>query len=312
MGTGEVFAELNYTHNMQAPQYHNKAALMRWATYASVAVALILISSKLTVWLFSDSVSILATLIDSSLDLLASLFNLFAVQQALQPADREHRFGHGKAEPLAGLAQAMFITGSALMLLYQAVRRLMHPQPLEQGITAGLGVMLLSIVLTLGLISFQRYVVKRTGSTAIAADALHYRTDLLVNLSVIVALLLSLYGIVRADAIFALFIAIYVLVSAWRIIRRAVDLLMDHELDDETRAQILDIIHAQPEVMDVVRLRTRSSGTTVFIECELGFPATLTLAGFDRVSQKLKQQLQTRFDDVDVLIYPLPAPQPPV
>lgn len=279
---------------------------MRWATYASVSVALILIISKLAVWLVSDSVSILATLIDSSLDLLASAFNLFAIRQALQPPDHEHRFGHGKAEPLAGLAQGMFITGSALMLLFQAVGRLLHPQPLEQGIGAGLGVMLLSIVLTLGLVSYQRYVVKQTGSTAIAADALHYRTDLLVNLSVIVALLLSLYGIARADAVFALFIAVYILFSAWTIIRRAVDLLMDRELDDSQRAEILDIIHSQTEVIKVIRLRTRSSGTTVFIQCELTLPATLTLAEFAQVNQRLRQQLKRRFDDVDVLIYPLP------
>lgn len=291
---------------MQAPQYQHKAALMRRATYASVAVALILITSKLAVWLASDSVSILATLIDSSLDLLASLFNLFAVRQALQPADREHRFGHGKAEPLAGLAQAMFICGSALMLLYQAIGRLIHPQPLEQGLGAGIGVMVLSILLTLLLVSYQRHVVKHTGSTAIAADALHYRTDLLVNFSVIVALVLSLYGVMRADAIFALLIAVYILFSAWSIIRRAVDLLMDHELDEDKRREILQIIGAHPDVIEVTRLRTRSSGTTVFIQCELTLPGALTLNAVSRVNEELTRQLQARFEDVDVLIYPQP------
>lgn len=291
---------------MQAPQYQDKAALMRRATYASVAVALFLIITKLAVWLVSDSVSILATLIDSSLDLLASLFNLFAVRQALQPADHEHRFGHGKAEPLAGLAQAMFISGSALMLLYQAVGRLIHPQPLEQGLGAGIGVMVLSILLTLFLVSYQRHVVKHTGSTAIAADALHYRTDLLVNLSVIVALVLSIYDVVRADAIFALLIAVYILFSAWSIIRRAIDSLMDHELDDDKRREILQIIGAHPEVIDVTHLRTRSSGTTVFIQCELTLPGGLTLNAVNRVNEELTRQLQARFEDVDVLIYPQP------
>lgn len=169
------------------------ARLMRQATYASIGVALLLIIAKLIAWGVSDSLSLLATLIDSMLDALASFVNLLAVRHALSPADREHRFGHGKAEALAGLGQAAFIAGSAAFLLLEAARRFVNPVPLESyGI--GIAVMVFSIAATLLLLAFQRHVIRKTGSVAISADSLHYRTDLLVNGSVIAALLLASLG----------------------------------------------------------------------------------------------------------------------
>ena len=171
--------------------------LMRQATYASVAVALVLIVAKLFAWGVSDSVSLLATLIDSVLDALASLINLLAVRHALSPADREHRFGHGKAEALAGLGQAAFIAGSAGFLLLESARRFANPVPLD-AYGLGVAVMVFSMAATLGLLWFQRRVIRQTGSTAISADALHYRTDLLVNGSVILALWLLLFNRLKA------------------------------------------------------------------------------------------------------------------
>lgn len=183
------------------------ARLIRSATYASVGVAGILIAAKFVAWQATGSVSLLSTLLDSLLDACASLINLYAVRQALQPADAEHRFGHGKAEALSGLAQSAFIGGSGLFLIIEAVDRLITPQPISQGM-AGISVMGLSILLTLLLVGFQTYVVRRTGSVAISADSLHYRADLLVNVGVIIAIVIGVYwNQPLADPLIALAIA---------------------------------------------------------------------------------------------------------
>src|SRR5690348_14006769 len=157
------------------------------ATYASLAVAAVLIAAKLVVWIGTGSVALLSSLVDSFVDAAASLVNFFAVRQAIVPADREHRFGHGKAEPLAALGQSAFLVGSAVLLMFEAVRRLVSPAPVEDA-AAGIAVMLFSIVVTVGLVAYQRHVVKRTGSLAIGADELHYRSDLALNLGVIATL----------------------------------------------------------------------------------------------------------------------------
>src|SRR5437762_5888481 len=150
------------------------------ATYASLGVALLLIAAKLVVWISTGSVALLSSLVDSMVDAAASLVTFFAVRHATVPADREHRFGHGKAEPLAALGQSAFLVGSAVLLMFEAVRRLVSPAPIEDP-AAGIAVMVFSIVVTIGLVSYQRHVVRRTGSLAIGADELHYRGDLLLN-----------------------------------------------------------------------------------------------------------------------------------
>ena len=288
---------------MGKPQHNDKAGLMRLATYASVATALFLLLAKLLAWFVSDSVSMLATLVDSGLDLLASLVNLLAVHHALQPADREHRFGHGKAESLAGLGQAMFIAGSAIVLLLQGLSRLINPQPLEKGLELGVGVMLLSIVATLALVSFQRYVIKRSASTAIKADALHYKTDLLVNVSVIVTLVLAYYGWVYMDPLFAIGIALFILYSAWQIVREAIDLLMDHELPDEDRQKIRNLIINHPQAIGFHDLRTRRSGNTVFVQLHLELDETLSLRAAHAIADQLEHEVAALFDEAEVIIH---------
>lgn len=278
------------------------AKLMRWATYASVSVALVLIACKLGAWSVSGSVSLLATLVDSVLDALASLVNLFAVRHALSPADDEHRFGHGKAEALAGLGQAVFISGSAIFLLIESGRRLLHPEPLG---AAGLGmaVMLLSIALTLGLLAFQRHVIRRTNSMAIKADELHYRTDLLVNASVLVALGLSVWGWVGFDALFAIGIALYILHSAWAICRQAFDHLMDRELPDEARESIAGLVVAHPEVRGMHDLRSRESGTAVFIQLHLELDDELSLLRAHEISEEVEASLLAAYPGAEVIIH---------
>ena len=278
------------------------ARLMRRATYASTSVAVLLIVAKALAWNLSDSVSMLATLIDSSLDALASLVNLLAVRHALTPADREHRFGHGKAEALAGLAQATFITGSALFLLVESARRVVDPvAPQAHGL--GIGVMVFSIVATLLLLAYQRHVIRQTGSTAISADALHYRTDLLVNASVILALWLSLQGWPGFDALFAIGIALYSLYSAWEIVKQAFDHLMDRELPDDERDRIRQIAVAHPQVRGMHDLRSRRSGTSTFIQLHLELDDELSLLQAHRISDEVEERLGEVYPGAEIIIH---------
>lgn len=279
------------------------ARLMRLATYASVSTAVLLVTAKLAAWIATDSVAMLSALIDSALDVLASLVNLLAVRQALQPADQEHRFGHGKAEALAGLGQAAFITGSAVFLLFQAARRLARPEAIENS-GLGIAVMVLAIVATLALVTFQRYVVRQTGSVAIAADSLHYGSDLLLNASVIAALILSAsFGWRSADPIFAIGIAAVVLFSAWRILRMAFDTLMDREFSDDLRERIRSIVLSHPEVRDMHDLRTRKSGTNSFIQLHLDLDVDISLLRAHEIADAVEAKIKEAFPEADVMIH---------
>ena len=282
--------------------------LMRLATYASVAVALALILVKLVAWVLSDSVSLLATLIESLLDAAASLVNLFAVRHALTPADREHRFGHGKAEPLAALGQAAFITGSAIFLLFEAGNRLYAPRPLVY-VDLAIGVSIFAIVLTFVLTRFQAYVVRKTGSIAIQADSLHYLGDLLVNGAVIVAMLLvSQLGWTLADPLFGLAIAVYILWNAWLIARGSLDMLMDREMGAEERERIKAIVRGHPEVLDLHDLRTRLSGPQAFIQLHLEMDGEMRLQTAHDVADAVEAEICAAFPNAEVIIHQDPYP----
>ena len=281
------------------------AKLLRLATYASISVALILIVAKLIAWGLSDSVSLLATLIDSVLDALASLINLIAVRHALTPADKEHRFGHGKAEALAGLSQSMFIAGSAGFLLLEAGRRLISPIAVES-VGISMLVMVFSIVATLLLLSFQAHVIRKTNSTAIRADALHYRTDLLVNASVILALWLSVKGWAGFDALFACAIAIYILYSAWEIITVSYDHLMDRELPDEQREEIERLVLQHKSARGLHDLRSRHSGTVTFIQLHLELDDDLSLLEAHKISDEVELCLLEAFPGSEIIIHIYP------
>ncbi|MBL8658312.1 MAG: cation diffusion facilitator family transporter [Rhodospirillales bacterium] len=277
--------------------------LKRWATTAAVAVAALLIAGKTGAYLATGAVSLLSSLIDSLLDLLASLVNFVAIRQAAVPADREHRFGHGKAEPLAGLAQAAFVAGSSVLLLFEAGSRLLRPTPIGSS-AIGIAVMVVSIFLTLGLVLYQRYVVRKTDSVAIGADALHYRSDLMMNLSVIAALVLSAnFGITLADPVFGIAIALYILVSAWSIFSSSLSLLMDHELDEDDRAKIKAIASAHPAVISLHDLRTRSSGTQTFIQFHLELNGGLTLLEAHAIADEVMEDVERAFPSAEVLIH---------
>ncbi len=295
-GSG-VEAQSDTATNEGANRLKNRAAL------ASVSVAALLIAAKAAAWLATGSVSMLSTLVDSMLDLVASLLNLLAIRQAAVPPDREHRFGHGKAEPLAGLGQAAFIGGSGVFLLFEAGRRLMTPVPIENG-SVGLIVMLFSIALTLGLVTYQKWVIRRTGSIAIGADSLHYTSDLLVNLGVIAALILgSQFGWTRADPLIALGVSLFILISAWQVISGSLNLLMDRELPETDRQRIAAIVGEHDGVRSMHDLRTRSSGTQTFIQLHLELDPELSLAEAHRISDEVMARIEEAFPDAEVLIH---------
>ncbi|ABA59317.1 cation diffusion facilitator family transporter [Nitrosococcus oceani] len=279
------------------------ARITQRATYAAVSVAVILVVIKLGAYLVTGSVAMLSALIDSALDVAASLINVFAVRTALTPADREHRFGHGKAEPLAGLGQAAFITGSALFLAVESIRLLWVPQPVENG-ALGIGVMGVSTMLTLALVYYQRGVIRKTGSLAISADSLHYTGDVLVNLGVIAAIGLStLGGWTLADPLFALGIAAYILWTAWQIIFRSLDQLMDRELPEEKRAQITQLALSHPEVLDFHDLRTRAAGQNIFIQFHLGVDGQLSLYRAHRIGKEVEAKVLNIFPQAEIIIH---------
>lgn len=285
------------------PLHGESERLMRRAATASVGVALTLILAKGVAWWMTDSVAMLSTLADSFLDALASLVTLFAVRQAVQPADREHRFGHGKAEALAGLGQAAFITGSGILLLFESGKRFFEPRALSNE-WVGVAVMGFSIVVTLGLVMYQRHVVRRTNSLAIGGDSLHYQGDLLINLSVAVSLgVNALWGWPYLDPIFAIGIVAYLLWNAAQIAQGALNDLMDRELPEEEREKIKDIVMTHPEVRSMHDLRSRRSGLDMFIQLHLELDPAIRLSEAHEISDQVEAEIVAAFPGAEVIIH---------
>jgi ferrous-iron efflux pump FieF len=277
--------------------------LKRQATYAAVGVAGFLIVIKLLAYAWTGSVSLLASLIDSGLDLLASGLNLLAVRHALEPADKEHRFGHGKAEAIAGLGQAAFIGGSGFFLVFESITRMIRPEPVSYG-WVGIAVMLISLAATIALVTFQRRVLEQTRSVAIAADSFHYVTDIASNLSVLAALILVVWGgYAFADPLVGLGIALFILWGAYKIFRGAYDELMDREMSDAERDQIKGIAAAVPGVLSIHDLRTRRSGQNTFIQLHLDLPPDMTLRQAHVISDAVEMRIAQAFPGAEVLIH---------
>ncbi|AVB22119.1 MULTISPECIES: cation diffusion facilitator family transporter [Pseudomonas syringae group] len=276
--------------------------LLRLATRASLAVAVTLILAKGVAWWLSGSVSLLAGLTDSLLDGAASFLNLLAVHYALRPADDDHRYGHGKAEALSGMAQALFITVSGVLIAVQAVERIQNPEPLGAPLL-GMVVMVISIALTLALLSLQYRVIKATGSAAIRADSLHYRSDLLLNASILVALTLAYFGWQQLDAYFGLGIALYILWSALQIARETVSVLMDEELPADVSTRMLELARSVPGVLGAHDLRTRISGNHWFVQLHLELPGTLTLSVAHALCDQAADAIHQQFPKAEVLVH---------
>ena len=284
----------------------DNAKLLKRASYASVITVAILIVVKLAAWLATGSVGILASLVDSLMDIAASAVNLLAIRYSLTPADSEHRFGHGKAEPLAGLAQAGFICGSALFLVFHSVDRLRNPTALEN-IDIGLAVMLFATLMTGALIIYQRYVIQQTQSNIIKADSLHFTADILTNISIMIALLLSGFGMVWIDGAIAIVVAVYIFYSAVGIGYSSFQQLMDHELPDEMKADIVAIALKNPNVSGVHDLRTRQSGQAKFIQLHLEMDGELPLIKSHAIADNVEDAICKHFPDAEVIVHQDPA-----
>ncbi|MCP4270607.1 MAG: cation diffusion facilitator family transporter [Gammaproteobacteria bacterium] len=276
--------------------------LLQLASRASVATAAFLLVMKLLAYWLTGSVSIMASLLDSLLDVVASVINLLAIRIALMPADKEHPFGHGKAEALAGLGQATFIAGSAVFLIFQAISRLQHPEQIV-ALDIGLVVMLISIIITGFLIAFQRHVIRQTNSVAIRADSMHYMTDLLTNSMIIVALIFVWWGWDWMDGTMAIVMGIYILYSAWQIIWESIHLLLDRELSEEIQQTIRECVLADKDVDAIHELKTRESGHTQFIQLHIEMDGNISLFEAHTISDRVMDLLQNKFPAADILIH---------
>jgi ferrous-iron efflux pump FieF len=286
-----------------------RARLTARAAFASIAMAVTLIALKSYAALQTSSMAMLGSLADSGLDLVASLIVLLGVRVAAQPADYDHRFGHGKAEALAALVQVILITLSAIFIGFRAVQRLLSGAQTADA-ELGIGVSVVAMVLTVGLITYQRHVVKRTGSLAIGTDRLHYSSDLMLNGSVIVALALDQFaGLTGADAVFGLLIALWLAFGAWRASSHALDQLMDREWPDDRREQFLAAAKEYPELAGLHDFRTRSSGTHFFAQFHVWVPADWTVQEAHDRLDRIEEELQKRFPDTEILIHVDPEGQ---
>ncbi|HEY2070613.1 MAG TPA: cation diffusion facilitator family transporter [Rhizomicrobium sp.] len=283
------------------------ASLMKRAAYASLGISVGLVAIKAFAYLLTSSVAVLASLADSSLDLFTSTLNLIAIHSALTPADDEHRFGHGKAEPLAGLAQFAFIVASAGFITVQAIGRFIRPEPVEHGTTA-LIIMVISLIGAFAIVAYQRYVVSKTGSIAIGADKIHYTGDMVTVGGVILAIVLATrFGWQLADPIIALFVAAALVWAALSVFRPAYDQLMDRELADDDRARIERIVRAHAEVTGLHELRTRAAGLHTFIQLHIELPPDMSLIRATKVSAEVEESLCAAFPNAEVIIHQDPA-----
>jgi ferrous-iron efflux pump FieF len=288
---------------MSGANHGERSSLTSRAALASIAMAIFLIGLKIWAALQTSSMAMLGSLADSILDLVASLVVLLGVRVAALPADRDHRFGHGKAEALAALVQVIIITISALFIGVRSVQRILGGAETSDA-ELGIAVSVVAIVFTFALVIYQRHVVRKTGSVAIATDRLHYASDLMLNASVIVALVLDQYGgVVGADAVFGLLIALWLAWGAWKSSSHALDQLMDREWPDEQRERFLDAAKAYPELAGLHDLRTRASGTHNFVQFHVWVPAEWTVKeAHDRID-RVEEALQEQFPATEILIH---------
>lgn len=284
----------------------NTAALTRSAAWASIVTAVFLVAIKLWASWRTGSTAMLGSLADTALDLVASVATLVGVWVAAQPADENHRFGHGKAEALAAIFQVMLITLSAGGIALRAITHLVEGREAASA-EAGIAVSLVAIVATLALLAWQRHVIARTRSIAIRTDHLHYQSDVYLNLSVIAALVLDQYlGFGAADPLFGLGIAAWLAWGAWRAGGEALDHLMDKEWPDERREEFLAVLARHPDIRGVHDLRTRTSGAHEFVQFHMAVDPHLTIVEVHALMDEVEARIAREFPGVEVLIHPDP------
>jgi ferrous-iron efflux pump FieF len=280
--------------------------LVRLAAISATVTALILVIIKLYAWFATDASAMLASATDSMLDLFASMMNVIILRFALAPADQEHKFGHGKAESLAGLVQAAFVLGSAFLLMINGVERVITPKAIVQT-EVGVWVSVIAIFFTLALVFIQKYVIAKTQSLAISADSLHYQSDLMLNLGVLAALLLSQDYWPRADGVFTLLVGAYLLYGAIKIVWLSVQHLMDHELSVEEVNKIKAIVAAHDNALGLHDLRTRQAGHQRFIQFHLELDDTLTLLAAHSIGEAIEREIEQALAPCEVFIHHDPS-----
>lgn len=285
--------------------------LVKRSTLIAVLTSIFLIFLKfITCWI-TGSISLFASLLDSSIDLLASGLNFFLVRYAMKPADDDHTFGHGKAESLAALAQSTFIIGSATILLLSSIKSIVHPSELQAPLL-GIIVSAISAVFTCLLVLYQRYVVKLTQSKAIQADMLHYSSDMLMNITVIIALFLSWYGISFADAAFAFLIALYICYNAYKIAYNAIQDLLDRALPESDNEKIANIVASYPNVHGFHDLKTRQAGPIKFIQLHIELDDNMPLVKAHAIADSIEKRIAELFSPATVIIHQDPISVVPI
>lgn len=273
------------------------------AAKAAVALSLLFVLAKAWAWLESGSAALLSSLVDSSMDTLISFTNLLAIRYALRPADHDHRYGHGKIEGVAALAQAGFIAGSCVFIVLEAVRLLGSPEPMS-AVNASIGVLVVATGVTFALTRYQAYAAKHTGSLAVQSDAAHYTGDVYINVGVIVSLLAGKYlGIQWIDPVIALIVAGWLLYTAGGIGRHAINMLLDREVEDSVRNEILAIVRKTPGVDDLHDLRTRRSGARLIMSMDIEVDPELTLNAAHEISKTVEARLLSIHPNAEIMIH---------
>lgn len=273
------------------------------AAYASITCAILIVAAKVFGWYVTDSTTLLASLADSLLDVTTSIINFSAILYALKPADNEHRFGHGKAEDLAVFVQGCFFIISCIFVVVVATQKIITPEPLQHE-TIGLWVMVFSCVLTVALVSYQSYVIKKTHSNVITADRLHYAMDLSTNFGVMISIYATKrFNLILLDPIIAIFIAIYIAYSASKLISRSFQNLMDHEFHESDKDKIHYIIGKHPKVKGYHDLKTRKGGQNSFIQFHIELDKNMTVKESHKIAEELEDAILKEFTDAEIIIH---------
>lgn len=293
-------------HHVHSAPVSDEPAL-RFITRMSILCAATLVCVKIGGWYYTHSLSMLSSLVDSLFDVVMSGINFFALRYALKPADDDHRFGHSSIEDIAGLAQFAFISGSMFFLVIQSVQRLLEPVAIEHS-GVGMGIMGFSILVTGALVIAQRIIAKRTGSLIVAADALHYVGDLLMNAVVLLSfLLISMFGWLWLDPVLALCVAVYVQWEAFGLGKRAFNNLMDHEMPDDQKKVLDDIICKHPGVKGYHQLKTRYSGSRAFIQFHVDLDGSQSLFDSHKIADALEAAIEKAFPNAEVIAHQDPV-----
>ncbi len=278
--------------------------MLRNVTALALIFALLITIAKFTAWIYSGSLTILSSMVDSLFDMAMSAVNAAAAHYSLKPADDDHRHGHGKAEAIASFAQGLLLGVLSIYLIWEGASRLINPHSITHH-GYGMAAMIFSIVLTAILLAYQRWVITRTDSLIVKSDSLHYQTDIISNLSALLAIFLTGYfALPMLDSLFGIAIALYMLKGAFSIFRESVDHLMDKELSEPERDNIIGIAFSLPEVLNVNELKTRKSGGDLFIQLHLVLDGSISLAAAQDVSGRLESALLTAFPHSQVIIIP--------